>query len=127
MEKRHKIRRNGVNFVNNYYAGGYSGDKYSHSIDIQGDVKVEKRLDKNSKYIRNVKQEQDLIKKEEKENSFTNDEDLYNYRTQDLTAISVEQIEDKLEDWLAKNQKIYYNNKNRIKMTGLNGIKKNKG
>ena len=110
-----RLEESGVNFVNNYYSGGYSGDKYSHSIDIQGDVKVEKRLDKNSKYIRNVKQEQDLIKKEEKENSFTNDEELYNYRTQDLTAISVEQIEDKLEDWLAQEPTKYTtNNKNRI-------------
>ena len=91
-----------------------SGDKYSHAIDIQGDLKVERRLGEGSKYIRNVKQEQDLIKKEEKENSFTNDEDLYNYRTQDLTAISVEQIEDKLEDWLGEEPDKFGGNKNSV-------------
>ena len=68
-----RLEESGVNFVNNYYSGGYSGDKYSHSIDIQGDVKVEKRLNKNGKYIVNVKQKQEAILKEEKENSFTND------------------------------------------------------
>ncbi len=109
-----RLEESGVNFVNNYYSGGYSGDKYSHSIDIQGDVKVEKRIAENSKYIVNVKQKQDAILKEEKENSFTNDEDLYNYRTQDLTAISVEQIEDKLEDWLGEEPDKYTTNKNRI-------------
>ena len=109
-----RLEESGVNFVNNYYSGGYSGDKYSHSIDIQGDVKVEKRLGENSKYIRNVKQEQDLKKKEEKENSFTNDEDLYNYRTQNLTSISVGQIEDELEDWLGEEPNKYTTNKNRI-------------
>jgi len=108
------LEESGVNFVNNYYSGGYSGDKYSHAIDIQGDVKVKRRLGEGNEYIRNVKQEQDLIKKEEKENSFTNDEDLYNYRTQDLTAISVEQIEDKLEDWLGEEPNKYTTNKNRI-------------
>ena len=109
-----RLEESGVNFVNNYYSGGYSGDKYSHAIDIQGDVKIERRLGEGSKYIRNVKQEQDLIKKEEKENSFTNDEDLYNYRTQDLTAISVEQIEDKLEDWLGEEPDKFGGNKNNV-------------
>ena len=109
-----RLEESGVNFVNNYYSGGYSGDKYSHSIDIQGDVKVEKRLGENSKYIVNVKQKQDAILKEEKENSFTNDEDLYNYRTQDLTAISVEQIEDQLEDWLGQEPEKYTATKKRI-------------
>jgi len=109
-----RLEESGVNFVNNYYSGGYSGDKYSHAIDIQGDVKVERRLGEGSKYIRNVKQEQDLKKREEKENSFTNDEDLYNYRTQDLTAISVEQIEDKLEDWLGEEPDKFGGNKNNV-------------
>ena len=108
------LEQSGVNFVNNYYSGGYSGDKYSHAIDIQGDVKVERRLGEGSKYIRNVKQEQDLKKKEEEENSFTNDEDLYNYRTQDLTAISVGQIEDKLEDWLGEEPDKFGGNKNQV-------------
>ena len=109
-----RLEESGVNFVNNYYSGGYSGDKYSHSINIQGDVKVEKRIAENSKYIVNVKQKQDAILKEEKENSFTNDEDLYNYRTQDLTAISVEQIEDKLEDWLGEEPDKFGGNKNNV-------------
>ena len=109
-----ELEQSGVNFVNNYYSGGYSGDKYSHAIDIQGDVKVERRLGEGSKYIRNVKQEQDLKKREEKENSFTNDEDLYNYRTQNLTAISVEQIEDKLEDWLGEEPDKFGGNKNNV-------------
>ena len=108
------LEQSGVNFVNNYYSGGYSGDKYSHAIDIQGDVKVSRRLGEGSKYIRNVKQEQELIKKEEKENSFTNDEDLYNYRTQDLTAINVGQIEDELEDWLGEEPDKYGGNKNNV-------------
>ena len=109
-----RLEESGVNFVNNYYAGGYSGDKYSHAIDIQGDVKVERRLGEGSKYIRNVKQEQELTKREEKENSFTNDEDLYNYRTQNLTAISLEEIEDKLENWLGEEPEKYESNKKHV-------------
>ena len=109
-----RLEESGVNFVNNYYAGGYSGDKYSHAIDIQGDLKVERRLGEGSKYIRNVKQEQELTKREEKENSFTNDEDLYNYRTQNLTAISLEEIEDKLENWLGEEPEKYESNKKHV-------------
>ena len=39
---------------------------------------------------------------------------MYNYRTQDLTAISVEQIEDKLEDWLGEEPDKFGGNKNQV-------------